>query len=143
MIHSQRTAEIDIMISISHCRRLHEFMSNVINKCECERSQCLQKYIKRVVGKRYFSWANHCTQIFVDKFSELALSIFFRILTHGYSFRKYQLPGRRKFTSNLLKISHLICVITSGSCLEKPRDFRHCFGLDIEATVEPGHRVKS
>ena len=35
MIHSQRTAEIDIMISISHCRRL-QFMSNVINKCECE-----------------------------------------------------------------------------------------------------------
>ena len=30
MIHSQRTAEIDIMISISHCRR-PQFMSNVIN----------------------------------------------------------------------------------------------------------------
>ena len=25
----------------------------------------LQKCIKRVVGKRYFLWANHCTKIFV------------------------------------------------------------------------------
>ena len=44
--------------------------------------------------------------------------------------------------SNLHKISHFICVITSGSCLEKSSDFKNCFGLDIEATVEPGHRVK-
>ena len=38
------------------------------------------------------------------------------------------------------KIS-LICVITSGRCLEKSNDFKHCFGLDVEATVESGHRV--
>ena len=88
MIHSQRTAEFDIMISISHCR-MPQFMSNVINKCECEILVCLQKYIEHVVGKHNFSWANHCTKIFVDKFSELALSIFFRILTHGYAFQKH------------------------------------------------------
>ena len=39
--------------------------------------------------------------------------------------------------ANLHKISHLICVIASGSCLEKSSNFKHCFGLDIEATVEP------
>ena len=53
------------------------------------------------------------------------------------------MPGSRKFTSNLHEISHLICVITSGSCLENSSDFKHSFGLDIEATVKPGHRVKS
>ena len=53
------------------------------------------------------------------------------------------MPGSQKFTSILHEISHLICVITSGSCLEKSSDFKHCFGPDIEATVEPGHRVKS
>ena len=51
------------------------------------------------------------------------------------------MPGSQKFTSNLHEISHLICVITSGRCLEKSSDFKHCFGLDIGATVEPGHRV--
>ena len=143
MIHSQRTAEIDIMISICHCRR-PQFMSNVINKCECEIYQCLQKYIKRVVGKRYFSWANLCTKMFVDKLSELALSIIIlQNLDSQVCFPKYQVPGSQKFTSNLHEISHLICVITSGSCLEKSSNFKHCFGHDIEATVEPGHRVKS
>ena len=53
------------------------------------------------------------------------------------------MPGSRKFTSNLHEISHLICAITSESCLESSSVFKHCFGLDIEATVEPGYRVKS
>ena len=48
------------------------------------------------------------------------------------------MPGSRKFTSNLHEISHLICVTTSGSCLENSSDFKHCFELDIESTVEPG-----
>ena len=39
--------------------------------------------------------------------------------------------------------ARLICVITSGSCLENSSDFKHCFGVEVEATVEPGHRVKS
>ena len=45
--------------------------------------------------------------------------------------------------SNLPEISHFICAITSGSCLEKSSDFKHCSRLEVEATVEPVHRVKS
>ena len=45
--------------------------------------------------------------------------------------------------SNLHEISPVIYVKTSGSCLEKSSDFKHCFGLELEADVEPGHRVKS
>ena len=45
--------------------------------------------------------------------------------------------------SNLHKILHLICVKTSGNWLENSSDFKHCFGFEVEATVEPGHRVKS
>ena len=53
------------------------------------------------------------------------------------------MPGRRKFTSNLHEIFHLICVKTLGSCLEKSSDFKHCFALEVEAAVERGQRVKS
>ena len=52
------------------------------------------------------------------------------------------MPGSRKFTTNLHEISHWICVKTSGSCLENSSDFKHCFGLEVGATVEPGHRVQ-
>ena len=43
------------------------------------------------------------------------------------------MPGSRKV--NLQEM-------TSGSCLENSNDFKHCFGLEVEATVEPGHRAK-
>ena len=47
------------------------------------------------------------------------------------------MPSSRKFTSNLHEMSHLLCVKTSGSCLENSSDFKCCFGLEVEATVEP------
>ena len=40
-------------------------------------------------------------------------------------------------------MSRLIRLITSGSCLENSSDFKHCLGVNVEATVEPGYRVKS
>ena len=46
------------------------------------------------------------------------------------------MPGSRKFTSNLHEISLWICVKTSESCLENSSDFKYCFGLEEEATVE-------
>ena len=79
----------------------------------------------------------------MDKFSALALSILFRILTHGYGFQN----TRRAAVGNSRPIykerPHLLCVKTPGSCLENSSDFKHCFGLEVEAAVEPGHRVKS
>ena len=46
------------------------------------------------------------------------------------------MPGSRKFTSNLHEIPNLLCVKTPGSCLENSSDFKHCFGLKVEATAE-------
>ena len=46
------------------------------------------------------------------------------------------MPGSRKFTSNLHEIPNLPCVKTPGSCLENSSDFKHCFGLKVEATAE-------
>ena len=44
------------------------------------------------------------------------------------------MSGSRKFTSNLYELSYLICVKTSGRCLENSSDFKHCFRLEVEAT---------
>ena len=33
------------------------------------------------------------------------------------------------------EIPHSLCVKTPGSCLEHSSDFKHCFGLKVEATV--------
>ena len=69
----------------------------------------------------------------MDNFSALALSIFFRILTHGQGFQNTRCPA----VENLHEISHWICVKTSESYLENSSDFKYCFGLEVEATVEP------
>ena len=69
----------------------------------------------------------------MDNFSALALSIFFRILTHGQGFQNTRCPA----VENLHEISHWICVKTSESYLENSGDFKYCFGLEVEATVEP------
>ena len=39
--------------------------------------------------------------------------------------------------SNLHETSHWICVKRSESYLENSSDFKYCFGLEVEATVEP------
>ena len=52
------------------------------------------------------------------------------------------MPGSRDFTSNLHELTHSICVITSGSCLET-QAISNSFGLEVEATVDLVHGVKS
>ena len=45
-----------------------------------------------------------------------------------------------ELTDALHEISDWICVKTSGSFLKNSSDFKHCFGLEVGATVEPGHK---
>ena len=68
---------------------------------------------------------------------------YFLIFNSVYFTHDNYMSSSRKFTSNLHEISQLIWVITSGSCLANSSDFKHCFGLEVEETVEPGHGVKS